>query len=130
MKEIKYCSKGDYSTNVPLAKCPQCGTGRLRSAKQVRRFGWFFVALSGFLVALMGLITFPADGYPSTGTVYFGAMSGVFVLAITFGLVAFALGIWSIRKGKISGKLLRRIVFVLVVLLAVMLFLRWRMVAP
>lgn len=130
MEEIKYCSKCDYSTNEPLAKCPQCGTGRLRTGKKARRFGWFFVALGGFLVVLMGLITFLADGYPFPGTIYIGAMFGVFFLAITFGLVAFALGVWSIRNGKISGKLLRRIAFVLVVLLAVILFLRWRMVAP
>jgi hypothetical protein len=105
------CLKCGFIGNTAEAKCPACG-GFMRPTSAIRVLGVVMIALGGFLIAAMAVISLwvynlaqqsSASGVTSrfTGTKnQMLMMFGIFGLVILFGIVSLITGLWQLVFGK------------------------------
>lgn len=126
--ELRHCGKCNYETANVVAVCPDCGR-RLSTARQVRRLGWgqVFIGLllAGGLGTILANLAPPllnpgapaADGSSFTGTQEQGRLAVMLLaLAFAFGLACMVSGVWQIRTGRRSKRILQFCLMLLILL--------------
>jgi hypothetical protein len=114
------CLKCGFIGDTTEAKCPACG-GLMRATSTIRILGVVMIALGGFLITTMAVISLWAynliqqSSAPGTSARFTGTknqmlmMFGVFGLVTLFGVVALVTGLWQLIFGK-RNKLLTWVV--------------------
>jgi magnesium-transporting ATPase (P-type) len=107
----RFCFKCKWEGESADALCPRCRKPT-KTQSFIRGTGVVLVALGGFLLAVMSVITVAVigvvqqSGKPETGTRFTGSkddmilMFAVFGFVLLFGLVALIAGLWQVVLGR------------------------------
>jgi hypothetical protein len=113
--------KCGFMAETAEKKCSRCG-GLMRTTTTMRVLGAVMIALGGFLIVFMGIITLWAynlvqhSSDTGTGARFTGTkdqmlmMFGVFGFVMLFGVVALVTGSWQLIFGR-RNKILTWVVF-------------------
>lgn len=114
-EDLSKCYSCGFETHKFVSHCPQCG-GSMQSRRWSRRFGWMLFACGLFITCLIGAViyyTAPMLLRPGVdiGDTRFGGRAGqaafvlgIFGIVFTFGVTALVYGLWQVKTGRRSKK--------------------------
>lgn len=128
-EDVSTCYKCGYATHKYISQCPQCGAS-MQSKRWSRRFGWMLFACGLFITCLIGWVIFYTlqlmlrPGASVSG-MRFGGTAGqavfalsVFGTVLTFGVTTMLHGLWQVRTGRRS----KRVIYSIIGLAGVLIF--------
>ena len=115
-EDLSRCHNCGYETHKYVFRCPQCGSGGMRSKRWVRRLGGMLVVCGLIITGIIGVVSYytmplmlrPGVGF--NGTRFSGTSGqltfvlGIFALVGTFGLIALIQGLWQVKTGRFDKR--------------------------
>lgn len=116
-EDVSTCYLCGHATHQFLSHCPRCGA-TMQSKRWSRRFGGILFACGLFITGLIGAVIFYTlplmlqPGASVGGTRFSGTASqtvfvlGIFGIVLVFGVSAMLYGLWQMKTGRRSKKVI------------------------